>query len=147
MPNPHRAEVPIRLKGKDYLLRFTHDAIAKIEDELGLQATQFLTLSITFPKVSVYRKLLVLGLQHKWTKIQIADVAPDEDEETIQEWQERVQKALNRAFSLAFTGKEPKEPPTDGEPDGEGDSASATGDEKGAEGDDGKPPDAPGPTA
>ena len=134
--NPLRGEVPITLRGKPYLLRFTHEAIAKVEAEFNLQATQFLLLQLGMPQLTNYRKLLLLGRQHKWPKIAIKDVSPVDDDEPLKDYLDRVQKALKRAFNLAFTGKD------DGDEAADGDAGS----EKGAEGDDSHTPDAPTPT-
>ena len=138
--NPLRGEVPITLRGNERLLRFTHEAIAKLEDEFNLQATQFLALNLQFPKLSSFRKMLVIGLQHKWPKIKIEDVNPDEDE-SLEDYFKRTQKALKRAFNLAFTGKDDDAETGEGDGDATGD-----GSEKGAKGDDSDAPDAPTPT-
>lgn len=136
--NPLRGEVPITLRGKERLLRFTHEAIAKLEDEFNLQATQFLALNLQFPKLSTFRKMLVIGLQHKWPKIRIEDVNPDDDE-SLKDYFDRTQKAMKRAFNLAFTGKDDDAEASEGDETGDGS-------EKGAKGDGSDTPDAPTPT-
>ena len=105
MPNPLRGEVPITIHGTERLLRYTHDAIARLEQRLsftrGLAEVYNL---IQNPTLTGYQILLVEGLRHKWPKITLDDVAPAEDQ-GIFDWFNQVGKPIAEAMNLAFFGR------------------------------------------
>jgi hypothetical protein len=107
--NAKKAEVPIKLEGKEYRLRFDFNALAEMEDEFKEPVHVFLA-GLTGNKsvgVKMIRQFIFHGLQanHSDEFVDVESVGAVLDLGSIKEYAD----AMSRALSLALTGSEPGE--------------------------------------
>jgi hypothetical protein len=102
MANPHKGEVPLVAGDTTYTLRFSTNALASIEDVLGLGVSEVIAAMQGSVKIGTLRAVLWGGLQgaHKGTSL--LDAGDIIDAAGVS----AASEAISKAFQLAFPAPE-----------------------------------------
>jgi hypothetical protein len=77
MGNKHRGETTFLVEGKSYTLRFSMDALANLEDDVGTSFQSFMAALVADdakPKTRLIQKLFFYGLQEYHPELTLRDV-------------------------------------------------------------------------
>jgi hypothetical protein len=99
MANKHRGIIEVELGGKVRHIRYTMNALAEIEDNLGVPLSEMESVKMTIKNVRV---ILWAGLIHEDKTLTIEEVGDMVDLENM----EAVQEKVAEAFTMAQKGKE-----------------------------------------
>lgn len=104
MANPARGEVAFRVEDEDYVLKFTTNAICKVEKELeeGLNS-----IVQNMQRVTTIRALLWAGLHFYRPNLTVPQTGDIIDRVGLGQATEAVGKALTAAFPIATEGDAP----------------------------------------
>lgn len=91
MANKHRGIVEVELGGKVRNLRYTMNALAEIEDKLGVAMADMKDIKMTIKNVRV---ILWAGLIHEDKELTIEEVGDMVDMSNFEEVQEKVAEAF-----------------------------------------------------
>ena len=94
--NPHKSEVGLVLDGEQYILRFSWDGLARLDDEFGSRYDRVITEAATAGNVRVLAKVLAVGLEPPLTPERIMELSPPVEE---------VSRSILTALSSAVWGK------------------------------------------
>lgn len=107
MANPDRGEVDLKIGEDSYTLRLSSNALAEIEDLLGLPFGE-LVAQMGAGRIGAQRAMVFAALRDKHPKLSLIDAGNMLDRD-----RDAVAAALGKALSLAFPDAEAaKNPPT-----------------------------------
>jgi hypothetical protein len=124
--NPHRGEVDVELAGKDYKLRYGHNALAEVEKELKRPITAIFAVDengevTNFGFVEILA-LLAAGLRHqvkRMTSQRVGDLL-DKSDRPLTYYGEKIGEALRTVLGKKDEDEDEDEDEAEGEDSSEG---------------------------
>jgi len=108
MANKFKGEVPLAVDGKEYIVRFSANALAELEDSLdmGINAIMAQLANVETMRMKTVIKIVYAGLRDRQPDVTLAQAGEIITDASIV----RTMEALNAALVLAFGEKTENDP-------------------------------------